>query len=218
MVPFPRLRFFIPSFAPLTSRGFQEHEPLTVPELTQQMFNAKNMMAACDPRRGRYLTVAAMFRGRMSMNEVDEQILEVQNKNSPCFVEWIPNNVKTAVCDIPPPGFKLSPHFWPTTLPFTRCSSVSVRSLLLCSGEKRSGSGTERRVWMRRSSLRYVTFGTTLHCKWKARWPGGRWCAGLQIEWYGFKPWPGYCVVLLAEHFTLTVPLFTQAYRWVAAN
>lgn len=25
------------------------------------------MMAACDPRHGRYLTVAAMFRGRMSM-------------------------------------------------------------------------------------------------------------------------------------------------------
>ena len=78
MVSFPRLRFFIPSFAPLTSQGFQEHEPLTVPELTQQMFDAKNMMAACDPRRGRYLTVAAMFRGRMSMKEVDEQILEVQ--------------------------------------------------------------------------------------------------------------------------------------------
>jgi tubulin beta len=31
------------------------------------MFDAKNMMAACDPRHGRYLTVAAMFRGRMSM-------------------------------------------------------------------------------------------------------------------------------------------------------
>ena len=28
------------------------------------------MMAACDPRHGRYLTVAAMFRGRMSMKEV----------------------------------------------------------------------------------------------------------------------------------------------------
>ena len=27
-----------------------------MPELTQQMFDAKNMMAACDPRHGRYLT------------------------------------------------------------------------------------------------------------------------------------------------------------------
>ena len=90
--------------------------------------NSTNIL---DPRHGRYLTVAAVFRGRMSMKEVkrdsilqiikrilssffclllifflfvqvDEQMLNIQNKNSSYFVEWIPNNVKTAVCDIPP--------------------------------------------------------------------------------------------------------------------
>lgn len=81
MVPFPRLHFFMPGFAPLTSQGSQQYRALTVPELTQQMFDSKNMMAACDPRHGRYLTVAAIFRGRMSMKEVDEQMLNVQNKN-----------------------------------------------------------------------------------------------------------------------------------------
>ncbi|KAI8431679.1 hypothetical protein MSG28_016157, partial [Choristoneura fumiferana] len=39
------------------------------------MFSPGNMMTACDPRHGRYLTVAAIFRGRMSMKEVDEQML-----------------------------------------------------------------------------------------------------------------------------------------------
>jgi hypothetical protein len=39
----------INGFAPLTSRGSQQYQALTVPELTQQMFDAKNMMAACDP-------------------------------------------------------------------------------------------------------------------------------------------------------------------------
>ncbi|KAK1785568.1 hypothetical protein P4O66_018930 [Electrophorus voltai] len=111
MVPFPRLHFFMPGFAPLTSRGSQQYRSLSVPELTQQMFDAKNMMAACDPRHGRYLTVAAVFRGRMSMKEVDEQMLNVQNKNSSYFVEWIPNNVKTAVCDIPPRGLKMAATF-----------------------------------------------------------------------------------------------------------
>ncbi|XP_076151858.1 tubulin beta-2A chain isoform X9 [Alosa pseudoharengus] len=43
--------------------------------------------------------------------EVDEQMLSVQNKNSSYFVEWIPNNVKTAVCDIPPRGLKMSATF-----------------------------------------------------------------------------------------------------------
>lgn len=32
-----------------------------------QVFDAKNMMTACDPRHGRYLTVAVIFRGLMSM-------------------------------------------------------------------------------------------------------------------------------------------------------
>lgn len=82
MVPFPRLHFFMPGFAPLTSRGSQQYRALSVPELTQQMFDAKNMMCACDPRHGRYLTVGCVFRGRMSMKEVDEQMLNVQNKNS----------------------------------------------------------------------------------------------------------------------------------------
>ena len=58
-----------------------------------------------------YFLVAAVFRGRMSMKEVDEQMLNIQNKNSSYFVEWIPNNVKTAVCDIPPRGLKMAATF-----------------------------------------------------------------------------------------------------------
>ncbi|XP_067618333.1 tubulin beta-1 chain-like isoform X2 [Eurosta solidaginis] len=111
MVPFPRLHFFMPGFAPLTAKGSQQYRALTVSELTQQMFDARNMMTACDPRHGRYLTVACIFRGPMSMKEVDTQMLNIQSKNSSYFVEWIPNNVKVAVCDIPPRGLKMSATF-----------------------------------------------------------------------------------------------------------
>jgi len=111
MVPFPRLHFFMPGFAPLTSPSQKQFDAVTVPELTQQIFDSKNMMAACDPKHGRYLTVAAVFRGKVSMKEVDEQMCAIQNKNSSFFVEWIPNNVKTAVCDIPPKGLKMSATF-----------------------------------------------------------------------------------------------------------
>ena len=77
----------------------------------ERMFDAKNMMCAADPRHGRYLTAAALFRGRMSTKEVDEQMLNVQNKNSSYFVEWIPNNIKASVCDIPPKGLKMAVSF-----------------------------------------------------------------------------------------------------------
>jgi len=111
MVPFPRLHFFIPGFAPLTARGASQYRALTVAELTNQMFDAKNMMTACDPRHGRYLTVAAIFRGHVAMKDVDQQMIDTQNKNSSYFVEWIPNNVKTAVCNIPPRGLQMSGTF-----------------------------------------------------------------------------------------------------------
>merc|ERR1719466_592298 len=35
----------------------------------------------------------------------------IQDKNTDYFVEWIPNNIKTAVCDIPPRGLRLSGTF-----------------------------------------------------------------------------------------------------------
>merc|ERR1711988_731230 len=62
LVPFPRLHFFMIGFAPLTSRGSQQYRALTVPELTQQMFDAKNMMCASGPRHGRYLCLGAVPR------------------------------------------------------------------------------------------------------------------------------------------------------------
>ena len=111
MVPFPRLHFFIPSFAPLIPRGNENYKNLTVAELSNEMLEAKNVMAACDPSKGRFLTVAAIFRGQMSIKEVDEQMLNIHFKNSSSFVDWIPNPVKTAVCNIPPKNLKMSATF-----------------------------------------------------------------------------------------------------------
>ena len=66
------------------------------------------------------------------MKDVDEQMLNIQNKNSAYFVEWIPNNVKTAVCDIPPRGLKMAATFignstaiQVTTGPFSQSSSFA---------------------------------------------------------------------------------------------
>ena len=38
-------------------------------------------------------------------------LAHIQNKHSSHFVEWIPCNVKTAVCNIPPRGLKASSTF-----------------------------------------------------------------------------------------------------------
>jgi len=110
MVPFPRLHFFLVGFAPLVPAGSENYISSSVSELTSQMFDGRHLMAAADPSKGRYLTFASVFRGNVSMKQVDEQMMSAQRKASN-FVEWIPNNIKTAVCSIPPPNLDMSATF-----------------------------------------------------------------------------------------------------------
>ena len=111
LVPFPRLHFFVVGFAPLYSRGSQRYISNSVCEISSQLFDAKNLLAACDPRRGVFFTASAHFRGRVSPLTVDEQLACIQSRNSSYFVDWIPSNFKSAICDIPPPGLKMAATF-----------------------------------------------------------------------------------------------------------
>merc|ERR1711974_318797 len=127
LVPFPRLHFFMIGFAPLTSRGSQQYRALTVPELTQQMFDAKNMMCASDPRHGRYLTACAMFRGTMSTHQSvisHQRVLRCQSLSSET-----------------PPLSK-------------RCSRELPNNSQLCSEERLSYIGTQPKVWTKWNSLK----------------------------------------------------------------
>lgn len=104
LVPFSRLHFLMSAFAPLTGKDSQPHKVL---ELTRQLFDAKNMMT-CEPRHGRYLAAHALFRGLPSRQEVNDAMQYIESKNTSYFVEWIPNNVKATVFDIPPRALNMS--------------------------------------------------------------------------------------------------------------
>ncbi|XP_076766638.1 tubulin beta-4B chain-like [Xylocopa sonorina] len=104
LVPFPRLHFFVPGYAPLLSRSSAPYTALSVTQLTQRLFHPSTAFVHCEPCSGKYLAVATIFRGGMSNKTVEEQMARLRNKDSPCFVGWIPNNVQTAVCDVAPRG------------------------------------------------------------------------------------------------------------------
>ena len=107
-----RLHFFSSGFAPLCSFESEKFRSAnSISEITRQMFSPNNMLTVCDPTQGKYLTIATIYRGQVSMKEVDDQILLMQNKYSANFVHWIPNSIKTAVCNVPPKGLKLSGTF-----------------------------------------------------------------------------------------------------------
>ncbi|KAE9393509.1 beta tubulin [Gymnopus androsaceus JB14] len=111
-VPFPRLHFFMTSFAPLTAHGSHQYRAVTIPELTSQIVSGCTFFNIfSDPRHGCYLNVTAVFRGKVSMKEVEEQMRNVQNKNSAYFVKWIMDNVLSAQCKVALGGLKITVTF-----------------------------------------------------------------------------------------------------------
>ena len=92
MVPYPRLHFFICSIAPSLNKGTQSiHKNLSAVELEGQVYNARNVLCESD-FVGRFLTNYIIFRGNLNPKACNEAVLNVANKNSSYFVEWIPNN------------------------------------------------------------------------------------------------------------------------------
>merc|ERR1719378_1703235 len=102
LVPFPRLHFFLIAQAPLSSQDNKAYLKVNVQELTNQSFSPRNFFSNVKPDDGKYMTASLLFRGKMSTQEVDENIEKRQAANSDDFVEWIPNNMKASVVEIPP--------------------------------------------------------------------------------------------------------------------
>ncbi|KAF8729076.1 hypothetical protein AX14_006498 [Amanita brunnescens Koide BX004] len=104
LIPFPRLHFLMPSYGPFYDPSARSYESFSVPQLTASLFDRKNMLVACDPRHGRYLTAATIFRGKIPSHEAEKAIHDLQLKNSSQFVEWIPDNVSVSLVTVPPVG------------------------------------------------------------------------------------------------------------------
>ncbi|TFK50215.1 beta-tubulin 2 [Heliocybe sulcata] len=104
LVPFPRLHFLMPSYAPFHDMKAKAFQRVSVDDLTRELFDRRNLLVACDPRFGRYLTAATIFRGKVSSREAEYSIQQMQTKNSTQFVEWIPDNVSVSLCSVPPVG------------------------------------------------------------------------------------------------------------------
>ncbi|KAJ6468311.1 beta-tubulin 2 [Mycena sanguinolenta] len=106
LIPFPRLHFLMPSYAPIHDLKTQSYQGTSVPELVQALFDRKNLLVACDPRYGRYLTAATIFRGNIASREAEMAVRDLQTRNSNQFVEWIPDNVSITLVSVPPVGQK----------------------------------------------------------------------------------------------------------------
>ncbi|KAI0787979.1 beta-tubulin 2 [Fomes fomentarius] len=104
LVPFPRLHFLMPSYAPFFDLKARAFTRWNTKDLTNALFDRGNLLVACDPRFGRYLTAATIFRGNVASQQAEQSVSDLQKKNSAQFVEWIPDNISVSLCSVPPLG------------------------------------------------------------------------------------------------------------------
>jgi len=102
LVPYPRIHFVLSSYAPIMSAEKTMCEPLTVSDLTNSVFEPSSMMAKCDPRHGKYMACALMYRGDVVPKDVCASIATVKTKRTIQFVDWCPTGFKCGINYQPP--------------------------------------------------------------------------------------------------------------------
>mmetsp|Transcript_13800 Transcript_13800/g.19157 ORF Transcript_13800/g.19157 Transcript_13800/m.19157 type:complete len:451 (-) Transcript_13800:74-1426(-) len=97
LVPYPRIHFLLCSYAPVINKEKVHHENLSVAELTSALFEPQNMMAKCDPRKGKYMSVCLMYRGDIVQKDITAAIATIKTKRTIQFVDWCPTGFKCGV-------------------------------------------------------------------------------------------------------------------------
>ncbi|QMW26966.1 hypothetical protein G4B84_002255 [Aspergillus flavus NRRL3357] len=91
MVPLSRLHFFTLGVSPLSR---QTSESSSVPRITQKLFSSDSIAASVDHRISRSLSCLTIFRGKVSIAEIEAQLDNLRNKRSPDYIEWVPNDIR----------------------------------------------------------------------------------------------------------------------------
>jgi len=102
LVPYPRIHFLLCSYAPVIGKDKIHHESLTIPELTNGVFEPQNMMAKCDPRHGKYMACCLMYRGDVVPKDVTGAVGVIKTKRTIQFVDWCPTGFKCGINNQPP--------------------------------------------------------------------------------------------------------------------
>ncbi|PYI18108.1 tubulin-domain-containing protein [Aspergillus violaceofuscus CBS 115571] len=97
LVPFPRIHYPLISFAPVVSSNRSSHESFKVQDLTFQCIEPHNQMVVCDPRKGKYMAVALLYRGDVIPRDCNQAIAAVKAKNTFHLVEWCPTGFKLGI-------------------------------------------------------------------------------------------------------------------------
>ncbi|KAH7887586.1 tubulin alpha [Phlebopus sp. FC_14] len=102
LVPFPRIHFPLATFAPIISAEKAHHEQNSVADMTFSCFETGNQMVKCDPREGKYMACALLYRGDVVPKDVNAAVSIIKTRRTIQFVDWCPTGFKLGICNEPP--------------------------------------------------------------------------------------------------------------------
>ncbi|KAF7332060.1 Tubulin alpha chain [Mycena kentingensis (nom. inval.)] len=85
-----------------SARKKAHHEQNSVSEMTFSCFEPGNQMVKCDPREGKYMACALLFRGDVVPKDVSAAVAVIKTKRTIQFVDWCPTGFKLGICNEPP--------------------------------------------------------------------------------------------------------------------
>ncbi|RDL38580.1 Tubulin alpha chain [Venustampulla echinocandica] len=97
LVPYPRIHYPLISYAPVISAAKSSHESFKTLDLTLQCFEPNNQMVVCDPRNGKYMAVALLYRGDVVPRDCNAAVASLKAKTSFNLVEWCPTGFKLGI-------------------------------------------------------------------------------------------------------------------------
>ncbi|CAB4312608.1 unnamed protein product [Prunus armeniaca] len=111
LVPYPRIHFMLSSYAPVISAEKAYHEQISIPEITNAVFEPSSMMA----------------KGDVVPKDVNAAVATIKTKRTVQFVDWCPTGFKCGINYQPPtvvPGA--------TTQQWLRVSHALTTNLISC--------------------------------------------------------------------------------------
>merc|ERR1712093_899852 len=102
LVPFPRIHFPLATYSPIISAEKALHEQNSIAEMTFACFEPNNQMVKCDPRQGKYMACALLYRGDVVPKDTHAAVATLKTKRTIQFVDWCPTGFKLGICYQPP--------------------------------------------------------------------------------------------------------------------
>jgi len=108
LCPFPRLHFLTTTLAPISNMKNKVYDIMGAKELTREVFDSRNALCNSELSKGKLLTGAVIYRGKVESSAAESALAALHQKNSSNFVEWIPDSLLSSVCHVPNSEYPMS--------------------------------------------------------------------------------------------------------------